>query len=219
MSIDELAVGISVYCLGAPKLCHILLDQTFHTLLQVWSVPKHEKNLQPDEERCQEEGLEYVVEQRRLPALEFAMTNELSNPRTDMRGQSPVVGGHAVGAREVVGPGSAGQQEDTEGGTSDWFEENVQHDIGENGEEGEVWREVRYLELLRNVKQRRCIGALVWSVGDSGQRRGSNQEKEGPQYNWDACYVYPDIDLRDPSTSRLECRADRRTGLWWYAPY
>lgn len=72
--------------LGGPfsfELSNVLLDLFLHPCLQLPTIAKEEQDLEPDEERGQEEGLHEVVEKSRGTSLKLSMADELKYPSQD----------------------------------------------------------------------------------------------------------------------------------------
>lgn len=92
-------VRISICCLLRSlvlELLDVLLNGLVDAALQLRTVAEVEEDLEPDEERRQEKGLNNVVEQRRSATLELSMTDELRDPCDNVDSDGVVVGGLAV---------------------------------------------------------------------------------------------------------------------------
>lgn len=62
------------------ELRNLHLDILIEALLQLRAIAEEEQDLHPDEERCQQQGLDQIVKQRRGTSLEFAMSDKLGQP-------------------------------------------------------------------------------------------------------------------------------------------
>lgn len=67
-------------CLVGPVFGKFLLDLFLHPCLKLSAVAEEEEDFQPHEERCQEKGLEEIVQKCWGPPFEFSMANKLQCP-------------------------------------------------------------------------------------------------------------------------------------------
>lgn len=147
----------------APELADVLLNGRIESGLQLGSVSKHEQDFKPDKERCQEEGLNQVVQQRRSTTLEDTMTDELGYPGEDVDTDCDVVGRHAVVGGQVVGICCATDQDRSEKTSGNWLHQHIQRTVHYGNCSAEVEREMRNAERIRDWNSW-CVRALQSNV-------------------------------------------------------
>ena len=209
-------VHMPIPFIPVPKLRDILLCKPIQPILQIASVPEHEQELQPHEQRRQENGLEQIVQQRGRAAFEDAVADELCDPGEDVDGDG-VVGGSGVIVRgEVVDIGGGNEEEEGEERASDGLEEDVEGAVREAYREGEVEGEELEKWVLRigggREEGRGVCDLHWWSVG--GKRSGGGlvgvraDKEDGSEEDWqDAYHMDTNVDL-GKMVSRI-ARADQ----------
>jgi hypothetical protein len=156
-----------------PKLHQLSLDLLLQPALQLGPIPDRKQALEPHEHGCEQECLHQVVQQRRRPAFEFAMTDELRDPRGDV--QHDGVGVHGVRGgprRQLRAHRAAANDQWRDEAPRDGLEENVGRGVDEGCDDAEVRRKVGEAERGRDRKKGACVGALAVSVRGSHNKGG-----------------------------------------------
>lgn len=147
----------------ASELANVLLNCRIESSLQLGSISKHEQNFKPDEERCQEESLDQVVQQRRSTAFEDTMADELRYPGDNVNTNGDVVGRHAIVRGQVICICCATDQDRSKKTSRDRFHQHIQRTVDYGNCSAEVEREMWNAERFRNWNSW-CIRALQWKV-------------------------------------------------------
>lgn len=120
------------------EFCNLELDGLFNAVLQLSTVSKLEEHLEPDEQRCEEYGLEQVVQQSRGSAFVGTMTHELQKPTKDMRRNGDLVCKSRVGGHGSVGTGCAGEAENSQCSPSHGLEKDIESAPDEGGDGAQI---------------------------------------------------------------------------------
>lgn len=126
----------------ASELADVLLNGRVESSLQLGSVSEHEEDFKPDKERCQEESLNQVVQQRRSTAFEDPMADELGYPGDNVDTNGNVVCRHAMVCGQVVGICCATDQDRSKETSRDWFHQHIQRAVDYGNCSAEVEREM-----------------------------------------------------------------------------
>ena len=131
--------------LALPELGNLNVDSLVYTGLEFWAVAELEEQLEPDEERGEEDGLEQVVEQGRGSALELAVADKLGQPAHDVSDDGGL-GGSRGGYPQVVCAGGGSQADEGQHGAGDRFKEHIEGAVCQGGEGAKVCIQVRDLQ-------------------------------------------------------------------------
>lgn len=100
----------------SPELGNLFRDSLLDAGLKLGAIPQLEQDLEPDEERGQEDGLNEVVQKGGRAALKRAVADELQEPRRHVHNDGGLVRGLRVRDPQGVASGSAGHTESREDG-------------------------------------------------------------------------------------------------------
>lgn len=108
-----------------PEFGNFLLYLLLNTSLERGAVAQLEQDLEPDEQRGEEDGLDKVVQQSRRSTFKGSVPDELSNPCYNMESECDLKRRGRVLGLEVVGVGGACQTKGGQGKAGDRFKEQI----------------------------------------------------------------------------------------------
>lgn len=167
---QSLALLSAPALLLSPELGNLLLDRLLDAGLELGAIPQLEQDLEPDEERGQEDGLDEVIQQGWGAALKGAVAEELQEPGHYVHDDGHLVRGGRVRDPQGVGGGGARHAEGREDGAGDGLQEDVEATPDEGCQCAEVGLEVGDLERRRDVEEGPRVGCLAVVVR-YGKRR------------------------------------------------
>lgn len=147
-----------------PEDRDLLLDALVVPGLQFRAVSEEEQNLHPDKQRCEQEGLDQVVQQRGSPTLEDSVADELHQPRRDVDASKPIVHAGAVCDEEMVCECRASEQDWRDKGAGDGFKEDVEGGIYQRADRSDIGREVFEAQDIGDIKEDGGVGGLDYLV-------------------------------------------------------
>lgn len=143
-----------------PERSNLLLHTFMVPSPQLRPITQEEENLHPDKQRRQQKRLHQVIQQRRGPPLERAVSDKLGHPRQHVDPAGPVVDVGAVGAQEVVCARGAGDDDRGDQAAGDGFEEDVEDGVDEAADCAEVGWEILILESFGEGEESWGVGGL-----------------------------------------------------------
>lgn len=135
---------------------HVLV----HPRLQLGPIAKEEQNLHPDKQRCKQQGLDEVIQQRRSTTLKLAVADKLRQPGDNVDATGPVVHIHSVGSEQVVTASCEANHQRGEQAARDRFEEDIEKGVDEGSDGTSIGREVVGGENIRGREESRAVTCL-----------------------------------------------------------